>query len=90
MEDVIFTHRLMAGAHHGGDVIVSLEELNNLGLVGGLHAGEAAGSDHGLGLLRDGQVVKLAAGVGLSGHILILGEDANTTADGDGGSLVVA
>lgn len=36
-----------------------------------------------------GQVVKLASGVGLSSHVLLLGEDANATADGDSGSLVV-
>lgn len=36
-----------------------------------------------------GQVVKLASGVGLASDVLLLGEDANATADGDGGSLVV-
>lgn len=75
--------------HHGSDVIVTLQVLHDLGLVGWLHTGEAASSAHGLGLLVQGQVVKLASGVGLASDVLLLGEDANTTADGDGGSLVV-
>ena len=37
----------------------------------------------------EGQVVKLTSGVGSARNILILREDANTTADGDGSSLVV-
>lgn len=57
--------------------------------MGWLHAGEAASPAHGLRLLVQGQVVKLASGVGLASDVLLLGEDANATADGDGGSLVV-
>lgn len=68
---------------------MTLQELHNLGFVGRLDTGKAAGPDHGLGLFMGGQVVKLASGVGFVLNILILFEDANTTADGDSGSLVV-
>jgi len=79
----------LLSSHHGGDVIVSLQELDNLGFVGWLDTGKAAGPAHSIGLFVQGQVVKLASGVGLVLNILILLEDANTTADGDSGSLVV-
>lgn len=57
--------------------------------MGWLHTGEAGSSLHGQGLILQGQIVKLTSGVGLSFNILILAEDANTTADSDGCSLVV-
>ena len=38
-------------AHHGSDLIVALQELNNLGLVGRLDTGEAASPGHGFTLL---------------------------------------
>lgn len=75
--------------HHGGNLIMTLQELHNLGLMGWLHTGKAAGSAHGLSLFVAGQIVKLTSCVGLVGHILILREDSNTTADGNSGSLVV-
>lgn len=78
-----------SSTHHGCDLIEALQELHNLGLVGGLHTGEAAGSLAGLPLLSGGQVVKLAAGVGPAGHLLSLGEDADAAADGDGRAFVV-
>lgn len=86
-------HRLRAGrlcAYHGGDVVITLQVLNNLGLVGWLHTGKAASPADGLGLLVEGQVIKFPSGVGLAGNVLVLGEDANASADSDGGSLVVA
>lgn len=47
--------------YHGRDLIHGLQELNNLGLVLGLHTGEEArASDRSL-LLSEGQVVKLSA-----------------------------
>lgn len=82
-------HSVLLSSYHSSNVIVTLQELNNLGLVGWLHTGEAASPTHSLGLLVEGQVVKLTSGVGSARNILILREDANTTADGDGSSLVV-
>lgn len=76
-------------SHHGSDVIVTLQVLHDLGLVGWLNAGEAASPADSLGLLVQGQVVKLTSGVGLSFNVLLLGEDANATADGNSGTLVV-
>ena len=37
----------------------------------------------------EGQIVKLTSSVGLALNVLVLREDANTTADSDSGSLVV-
>lgn len=76
-------------SYHGSNVIKTLQELNNLGLVGWLHTGEAASSAHGFRLLVAGQVVKLTSGVGPVGHVLILFEDSNTTANSNSCSLVV-
>lgn len=76
-------------SYHSSDVIITLQVLNDLGLVGWLHTGKAAGPAHGLGLFVEGQVIKLSSSVGLASNILFLGEDANASADSDGGSLVV-
>lgn len=76
-------------SHHSSNLIITLQELNNLGLVGGLNTGKAACPTDSLTLLRTGQVIKLTASVSLASYILILGKDANTTADGHSGALVV-
>lgn len=57
--------------------------------MGRLHAGEAAGATAGLPLLGQGQVVELPARVGSVGHLLVLPEDADPPADGNGCALVV-
>ena len=75
--------------HHRRDLIVGLQILHDLRLVGGLHAGEAAGTSAGLSLLGQGQVIELPASVGPVSHILILPKDANPSADGNGRALVV-
>lgn len=68
---------------------MSLQELNNFGLVGRLDTGKAASPGNSFTLLGTGQVVKLTASVSLASHILILTKDANTTADSDSSTLVV-
>lgn len=82
-------HPALLGSYHGSDVIITLEELNDLGLVGRLHTGKAASPAHSLGLLVERQIIKLTSGVGPAGDILVLAEDANATADSDSSSLVV-
>lgn len=76
-------------SYHSSDVIITLQVLNNLGLVGWLHTGEAASPAHGLGLFVEGQVIKFSSSVGLASNILFLGEDADASADSDSSSLVV-
>lgn len=76
-------------SHHSCDLIVRLQILHDLGLVGRLHSGKAAGATAGLPLLAQGQVVELPASVGSACHILILPKDANSSADGNGRALVV-
>jgi len=72
--------------YHGGDLVEGLQDLYDLGLVRGLHPGEAARLHHRLPLLGGREVVKLAAGVGHGGHVVVLPEDAHASADGHGGS----
>lgn len=66
--------------YHGGDLVHALQVLNNFGLVSGLHAGEQASSSASTTLLRDGQVVELAARVRFVSGVLIFTEYANTSA----------
>ncbi|KAJ0060633.1 hypothetical protein NL108_016611 [Boleophthalmus pectinirostris] len=77
-------------SYHGSNVIITLQELNNLGLVGRLDTGEATCPADSLRLFMEGQVIKLTSSVGLSRDILILSKDANTTADSNSSSLVIA
>lgn len=80
----------MSWPHHGGNLVLALQEPNDLGLVGGLHTGVATSVSDSIALhFKWGQVVELTASEGLSSHILVLCEDANTTTDGHCGSLVV-
>lgn len=74
---------------HGRDLTISLKELNNFTLVSGLHSREEACSANGGPLFADGKVVEFSARVGHASGILVLFEDANTTADSFGGSLVI-
>ena len=55
-----------------------------------LDAGEAPRPFDGLPLLVQGKVVELAARVGLPRHVLLLPEEADPSADGHGGALVVS
>lgn len=80
---------MLLSSYHSSDVIITLQVLNNLGLVGWLHTGEAASPAHGLGLFVERQVIKFSSSVGLASNILFLGEDADASADSDSSSLVV-
>lgn len=80
---------MLLNSYHGSNLIKTLQELNNFGLVGWLHTGKAASSAHSLSLFVGGEIVKLTSGVSLARNILVLREDANTTADGNGSALVV-
>ena len=73
--------------HHSRDLSLSLQELNDLGLVGGLHTGKQAGAHAGGTLILGGKVVKLAAGEGHTVSRLVLAEHANAAADSLSGSL---
>ena len=77
--------------HHSGDLSLALQELNNLGLVGGLHAGKQAGAHAGGTLVLQGQVVKLTAGESQAFGGFSLVEHTNAAADslssGLGGKL---
>lgn len=53
--------------YHGRDLSISLQELHNLGLVGGLHTGKQPGPAGGTGLFLNGQVIKLTS---CEGHAL--------------------
>lgn len=76
--------------HHGRDLVEALQELDDLGLVGRLHPGEAAGLSDGVLLVVRGEVVELATREGLAGDVLVLAEDANAATDGHRRALVVA
>lgn len=66
-----------------------MQELNDLRLVGGLHSGEAASLLDSILLIIWREVVKLTTCEGLASDVLILTEDANTTADGHSCAFVV-
>lgn len=75
--------------HHGRNLVKALQELNNLGLVGWFHSGEAAGlSDSDLLIVRS-EVIEFTTREGLAGDILILPKDANATTDGHRSAFVV-
>lgn len=57
--------------------------------MGRFHSGKAAGLSDGFLLIIWREVVKLTTGEGLASDVLILREDANTTADGHGCAFVV-
>merc|ERR1719334_1661412 len=75
---------------HGGDLVHSLQVLDNLGLVERLHPGEHARVLAAHLLLGGGEIVKLSAREGVALGPLLLGEDADPPADGGGGVLVVS
>lgn len=76
-------------SHHGCNLIEALQVLNDLRLVRWLHSGKAASPLDSILLIVWREVVELATGKCLASDILILTEDANTTADGHSRSLVV-
>lgn len=80
---------MLQSSYHSSNVIITLQELNNLGFVGWLHTGKAASSTDGLSLFMEGQIVKFTSSVGSAANILFLREDADTSADSNGSSLVV-
>lgn len=80
---------MLLSSYHSSNVIITLQVLNNLGLVGWLHTGKAASPTDGLGLFVEGQIVKFTSSVGPATDILVLREDADASADSNGSSLVV-
>lgn len=78
-----------SSSHHGSNLIKALQEFNDLRLVGRLHSGKAASLSHGALLVVGREVIKLTASEGFTSDILVLTEDANTTADGHRCPLVV-
>lgn len=79
----------LSSSHHGSNLIKALQEFNDLRLVGRLHSGEAASLSDGALLVVGREVIKLTASEGFTSDILVLTEDANTTADGHRCPLVV-
>lgn len=75
--------------HHGCNLVEALQELNNLGLVGWFHSGEAAGLSDGILLIVWREVIEFTTCEGLSGDILILTKDTNATTDGHRSAFVV-
>lgn len=65
--------------YHSGDLVHALQELNNFGFVSGLHTGEEASPSASTALLRDGQVIELAARIRFVSGVLILSEHTNTS-----------
>lgn len=80
---------MLQSSYHSSNVIITLQVLNNLGLVGWLHTGKAASSADGLRLFMEGQIVKFTSSVGPATNILVLREDTDTSANSNGSSLVV-
>lgn len=77
-------------SYHCGDFVEALQIFHNLGLVGRLHAGEAACVRDGVPLGLGGQLVKLPSREGHELHVVVLSQDADAAADGHGRALVVA
>merc|ERR1711936_634815 len=75
---------------HGSDLVHALQVLDNLGLVEGLDSGTHARILDAHLLLGGGEVVKLTSREGMAISPLLLGEDSNPPADGNGGVLVVS
>ena len=75
---------------HGDDFTGLLEEVNELGLVGGLSTGEERCVFGGVHLLGITEVIELASSVALSSEIFIGSKDTDLATDGLGGVLVVS
>lgn len=80
---------IVPSPHHCRNLIERLQVSDDLGLMGRFDAGEASRPFDGFSLGLQREVVELAARVGLPSHVLVLAEDANSSADGNGCSLVV-
>lgn len=68
----------ISGTHHGRDLVHALQELNDLGLVGGFHTGEETAAGDSLLLLSVREVIKFTSRVRFAGCILIFSEDTDT------------
>lgn len=77
-------------SYHRSDFVKALQIFHNLGLVGRLHAGKAAGVRDGVALGLRGELVELSAGERHEVHVVVLGQDADAAADCHSGALVVA
>lgn len=66
-----------------------MQELDNLGLVGWFHSGEAAGLSDSVLLIVWREVIEFTAREGLSSDILVLTKDTNATTDGHRSAFVV-
>lgn len=75
--------------HHGRNLVKALQELNNLGLVGRFHSGEAAGLSDSVLLIIWREVIEFTTREGLASDVLILPKDANATTDGHRRAFVV-
>jgi len=74
-------------SHHSGDFVHALQVLDDLGLVLGLDPREQTSSGAHRALFRDGEVVKLTAGVRLAGGVLVFSKHADPPANRLRGSL---
>lgn len=66
-----------------------MQELDDLGLVRWLDAGEAASVSHSVALSLGREFVKLSSGKRHAFHVIILRQDADAAADGHSRALVV-
>lgn len=76
-------------SYHGSDLIKSLQELHDLGLVGRLDTGKTASVSHGVALGVGREFIELSSGEGHALHVILLGQDANAPADSHSCALVV-
>lgn len=83
-------HRLsLQTSYHRSDLVKSLQELDDLGLVGRLDAGKTASVSHGIALSRGREFVKLSSSEGHVLHIVLLGQDADAAADSHSRAFVI-
>lgn len=75
--------------YHGCNLVKRLQVSDDLGLVSRLNAGKASCPFDGFSLRLLRKIIKLAACIGLSRHVLVLSKDADPSADGHGRALVV-
>ena len=76
--------------HHSCNLIKRLKKFYNFRLVGRFNSSETAGIQAGFSLGWRIELIKLPTCKSLWRHILVLPKDANATADGHSGTLVVA
>ena len=66
-----------------------LQVLDDFGFVAGFDSGEASGVETSFLLQMRRQIVELAASESFAFRVLLLGENADTTTNGDSSVLVV-